>query len=236
MNYLNYNSLVNDTKNLSYKLFFIDGPRRCSTNYVRKCFEFLSDHDYLTFNAADETHTPNIYKKEGKTLHNKNILHIVPLRHPSHAIVSSLLMYAYNDLNLPFKKIYLTHEIFNFITYFKLEKKYNNVISVPIELFNDNEEKIFNIIKEKYKIKTVTNELDKNKLLRSFKSFDEYGENGLIKYHSYPIEEQKSEEYKRKRLFFKTFAYAHSKNMLDKLSKEYEDYLGVRKQEWGIGA
>jgi hypothetical protein len=135
---------------------------------------------------------------------------------------------------MDFNEQYLVNEVFNFITFFNLEKKYKNVISVPIEIFNDNEEKVTKLILKKYNIDSTTNKLNKDILIRSFKSFDEMGKNGLIKFHSYPIIEQKSDEYVAKRLYFENFVNTHVKELIDKTSEEYKTFLDVKKQNWGM--
>jgi hypothetical protein len=234
MEYLNYKTLVEETKNLSHKIIFVDGPRRCSTNYARKSLIFTLDDEYIAVNMAHESHDHSIYKKDVDFLHNKNIVHVVPLRDPKLSIVSSMLMRSYDDINMEFNEQYLVNEIFNFITFSKLENKYKNVVSVPIELFNNNEEKVLSLILKKYNIKTKTHDLNKDILIRSFKSFDEMGKTGLIKFHSYPIKEQNSDEYISKRLYFENFVNTHAKELIDKISEEYKTFLEVKKQDWGM--
>jgi len=232
MKYLTYNAFVEETKNISHKILFVDGPRRCSTNYTRKSILYMIDNKYIGINLADESHDNSIYKKDGKYLHNKNIIHIVPVRDPRLSIVSSLLMRSYDDLEMPFNQQYLINEFSNFTTFLNLEKNYENVISVPIELFDNNEEKILDLILKKYDISAKTYSLDKNLLIKSFNSFKEAGKNGLIKYHSYPIEEQKSNEYITKRLFFENFVNDHAKDLLGAVSQNYQEFLKEKRLDW----
>jgi len=237
MEYFTYKTLIEETKNLGHKVLFVDGPRRCSTNYVKSSFYFISvDNNWIALNSADENHSPNIFIEDGEYLHHKEIIHVVPLRDPQKSIVSSLLMYGYNEPDLPIKELnrYLFHEINNFTKYFSLEKKYKNVVCVPIEIFNNNEDKIYDLIMNKYDIFHEVKKLNRYKMINSFKTFEDYGENGLMRFHSYPIKEQESKEYKEKRLFFQNFADQHAKKLIDKVSEQYELFLKTKKQEWNI--
>ncbi len=237
MEYFTYKTLIEETKKLPHKTIYVDGPRRCSTNYVKKSFLFItSNHFWLAYNSADENHSPNIFINDGEYLHHKRIVHVVPLRDPQKSIVSSLLMYAYNgnvDMEIELRR-YLFHEIKNFMKYFYLEKKYKNVVCVPIEIFNNNEDKVYNLIINRYNMDHENQKLDKDEMIKSFKNFEDYGENGLIRFHSYPIKEQDSKEYKEKRLIFQNFADQHAKKLIDKVSEKYELFLKTKREEWNI--
>jgi succinate dehydrogenase flavin-adding protein (antitoxin of CptAB toxin-antitoxin module) len=236
MKYFTYKTLIEETKKLSHKSIYIDGPRRCSTNYVKKSFLFITlNHLWLAFNSADENHSHSIFVSDGEYLHHKKIVHVVPLRDPQKSIVSSLVMYGYNGVDMEKDlKQYLFHEIRNFMTYFYLEKKYKNVICVPIEIFNNNENKIYDLIINKYNMVHKTQKLDKEKMIESFHSFEDYGENGLMRFHSYPIKEQESKEYKEKRLIFQNFADQHAKKLIDKMSEKYQLFLKTKREEFNI--
>jgi hypothetical protein len=235
MKYFTYKTLIEETKKLSHKSIYIDGPRRCSTNYVKQSFLFITlNHLWLAFNSADENHSHRIFVSDGEYLHHKKIVHVVPLRDPQKSIVSSLVMYGYNGVDMGNLKRYLFHEIRNFMTYFYLEKKYKNVICVPIEIFNNNENKIYDLIINKYDMVHKTQKLDKEKMIESFHSFEDYGENGLMRFHSYPIKEQESKEYKEKRLIFQNFADQHAKKLIDKMSERYQLFLKTKRKEFNI--
>jgi hypothetical protein len=86
----------------------------------------------------------------------------------------------------------------------------------------------------KYDIVHEVQKLNRYKMINSFQTFEDYGENGLMRFHSYPIKEQESKEYKEKRLFFQNFADQHAKKLIDKVSEQYELFLKTKKQEWNI--
>jgi len=233
----NYNNFIKKTQKASNKIFFIDGPRRCSTNYTRQCFYFMTlNRNSIVHIRWKRLHNPTMYSIDGIYLHNKNVIHIVPLRKTFLAIVSSLMMTDKNFIELSYNKLYLFNEIYNFMLYFNLNKIYINVINVPIEIFNNNEEKIFNLLVNKNNVKTKTIKFNKNEVIKTLEktdllrvTLDAYPTN-----HSYPIEEQNSEEYQLTKNLVENFINKNAKELIDKISKNYEIMLEEKRKEWGI--
>jgi hypothetical protein len=233
----NYNNFIKEVKKTSNKIFFIDGPRRCSTNYTRSCFYFMTlNKNSIVFIMGPTPHDPVMYSIDGKYLHNKNVIHIVPLRKIFPAIVSSLIMRDKNFIELSDNKLYLFNEIYNFMLYFNLNKIYTNVINVPLEIFNNNEEKIFNLLVNKNNVETKTAKFNKDDVIKNLEKANQlgYGADFYLRYHSYPIEEQNSEEYQLTKNLVENFVNKNAKELIDTISKKYEIMLEEKRKEWNI--
>jgi hypothetical protein len=239
MSYLNYKDLMQTTSNFSHKAILVDGPRRCATNYTRESISFMVENN-IVLNHSDATHDPKIFIKNNGYLHNNNILHIIPIRNPRKVFVSAFLMYGYKDPDyiLQIHQQLLTQEILNFKHYFNLEKKYKNTVLCPIEIFNNNENIILNTINNQYDLKLTISNFDREKVVKNLSSFKEkeYGENGLIKFHSYPIEEQKSEDYQNEKIFMLNLINKNKEAVkkIEFLSYEYDLFFTKKKKEWGV--
>jgi hypothetical protein len=217
---------------------FVDGPRRCGTNYTRTSIGSMLLKKDLILHHSDSWHDPKIFIEDDNYLHNKNIVHIVPIRNPKQVFISAFMMYGYDEPEsvLTYHKNLLLREILNFIYYFNLPKKYKNVILCPIEIFNNNEILILNLINKNNNLGLEIGSFNKDKALSLLPKFEEYGENGLIKFHSYPIKEQEKQEYKDKKEFFENLINNDSSALLtiNALSNKYEVFLEEKKKEWGI--
>jgi hypothetical protein len=232
-----YNNFIKEAQKASNKIFFIDGPRRCSTNYTRECFYFMTLSENSVVDMTWPTpHDPVMYSVDGIYLHNKNVIHIVPLRKTFLAIVSSLIMRDKNFVQFSDNKLYVFNEIYNFMLYFNLNKIYTNVINVPLEIFNNNEEKIFNLLVNKNNIETKTAKFSKNEIIKSLEKKNKHhlGPDIYLTHRSYPIEEQNSEEYQLTKNLVENFVNKNAKELIDKISKNYEIMLEEKRKEWGI--
>jgi hypothetical protein len=239
MTYPKYNDLIETISHLPYKTILVDGPRRCATNYTRASITSMVKNN-IVFSHSDASHDPKIFIKNNNYLHSENVLHIIPIRNPKQVFISAFIMYGYNDTEyiLQIYKGLLNQEILNFKNYLNLEKKYKNTVLCPIELFNNNENTILNIINKQYDLKLTISDFNKEKVLESLSLFEEkeYGKNGLIKFHSYPIKEQKTEEYKNQINFMSNLINEDKKSLkkIEFLSYEYDLFFANQKKEWGL--
>jgi hypothetical protein len=238
MIFSNYFDFIKKSEKISDKIFFVDGPRRCATNYTRSCFfNLVADKKNIAIILESTSHTALIYKNNEEYLHNKNIIHITPLRDIFSAITSNLIMHDYSDKSKENNyELIMLSEIYNYILYLNLEKKYKNVITLPLEIFNDKEKEIYSLIANKNDLENKKIEFSKNQIIKSLNNRNSanFEKKLHLKYHSYPIKEQDSEEYKIYRASVEIFVNNKAKDLISSISKKYEKLLEIKKEEFNV--